>query len=228
MLKTILLTLLLIVSLSIGYYYVIIWPEKDFQEQVRKEEDRTKQERLKQEQEAERKEKERLENLQRKYQEERRVYIEREERWQKEGDQEAQRKAEKLKQEALETQEEAEKLKQEALETQKKAEREAERIKQRAMKEKQERQQEVRRQVRVQSFDQIAWGGDTRYGWIEKKCYKYCDEISDDVDRYLRAGWQVVSSRRITATKNPFSVMQYTGYCRCIGTEYILQEGIRY
>lgn len=80
-------------------------------------------------------------------------------------------------------------------------------------------------QIRVRTFDSIQWGGDNSYGWIERECSKHCNKMSDNVDSYFKNGWQIVAQRPIIITENPFYKMQYKGYCKCIGVEYILDSG---
>ncbi len=82
-----------------------------------------------------------------------------------------------------------------------------------------------KKQIILRNFPQYHWEGEDRiyggppFGWASA-CRDYCKEISENIDSYLNSGWLIVSSRSIESTESPF---YNNGYCRCVGTEYVLE-----
>lgn len=62
----------------------------------------------------------------------------------------------------------------------------------------------------------------------KERCITYCDELSTNVNAYLHKGWRIVSSRPVETMSQPFKFTELlyppSGYCRCLGVEYILEK----
>ena len=77
-------------------------------------------------------------------------------------------------------------------------------------------------QKRIRSVDSYEYSGLN----MNTRCGQYCEKQSDNVDRYFKEGWQLVSQRPITfPVWRPLAGTSAEGYCQCIGSEYILDDG---
>jgi hypothetical protein len=81
----------------------------------------------------------------------------------------------------------------------------------------------IKKQMAVRNFPQRYWSREKGF-WDnnETRCLEYCAGASGaDINTYLNAGWQIVSSRTIEISKKP--LYEEGSYCRCVGTEYVLE-----
>lgn len=85
---------------------------------------------------------------------------------------------------------------------------------------------EAGKQIVVRQYDQIKYGGRGEQYYRGKRCQEYCGDRSVDINSLLEKGWKVISSRGVVIRKRPFGDGRgvHTGFCKCIGAEYILER----